>query len=143
MSLGDELVTNGGFDSEDSWSESGGWGNWSITGGIAVCTGAAYLQQNIAIENGKSYQVIFTITQYDGSNIQINLNDAAGSQYSQLGTFSETIIASGGDLLTGLSIYGGGGLVFGESISIDNVSVREILPGGGIPSSMLMDYLEP
>ena len=128
MGLGPELVTNGGFDTDSDWYYVGGA---SITNGklhlftLSVCAGS----QEIAISQGKTYQVHFEVSDY---------NVPPGTSYVKA-SLGMTDIEITGDGVYELEVVSGIGIVigfygyFGEeffSCNIDNVSVREVLSGG-------------
>ena len=115
---GPELVTNGGFDSDSDWTKGAGW---SISGGKAANDGtinAIYLPK--AIEEGKVYACTVDIT-----------FNSAGVAYWRLGnttnlgvmsvdakSYTQYLVGSAdGDYI---------GIFTNTSITIDNVSVREM-----------------
>ena len=121
--LGPELLVDGGFDSDTVWSKT----NVTISAGQAHLTATATLSQATvpAPVSGKRYQLTYTITDIStgSSNIKGYVGSTgAGTARTTVGTFTEEIVAAGA-----LAIYffTGGGFISG---SIDNVSVREVIP---------------
>ncbi len=128
-SLGSELVTNGGFDTDSDWTKQT---SWSISGGAAnydFLSDAKYIRQTLlsgGFVSGKTYRINFDITSgtaymYVNSNAAglISLNTYSVGSYS----IQVTASASGSDLL----IYGRN--TSGTAFSIDNVSVKEVIDG--------------
>jgi hypothetical protein len=121
--LGPELVVNGGFDSDTVWSKT----NATISAGQAHLTASTTLSQSGTPSpvSGKRYQLTYTITAIStgSSNIKGYVGSAgAGTARTTIGTFTEEIVAAGA-----MTIYffTGGGFISG---SIDNVSLREVIP---------------
>ena len=118
---GDELVTNGGFDSSASW---GMQSSWSIASGSANYDGISshYIEQSNVFSANTSYKITFTIS--NNTDGIISIRDGAAStfvpntNYSN-GTYTFYITSSTN---TTLRIYGVSG---SGSLSIDNVSVTE------------------
>ncbi len=94
---GPDLVTNGGFGTDSDWTKGTGW---SISGGTASSdgsqTGDADLTQDISAENGKSYEVTFTVSNYSAGNVTPVVGDTEGTDRAADGTFTETITAGSG-----------------------------------------------
>ncbi len=117
---GDELITNGGFDTDSGWSKvnstiSGGKGNLDGDGQTAL------LWQDI-LTDGKTYKATFTISNYDGSGTARLMNNSASITYYTItgnGTFTTYFRHS--DASGNLIFQAKSGAVF----SIDNVSVTE------------------
>ena len=124
--IGDELVTNGTFDTDTGWTKGTGW---SISGGVASCDGTQVSGTNLnapggggLLTVGKPYLVTFDITSYTSGSIYQRVGSGgAGTSRSSIGTFSEVGVAqtNGEFLFTASSDFIG---------SIDNISVREINP---------------
>jgi hypothetical protein len=120
VSYGSELVTNGDFATDSDWTKGTGW---SISGGVAVHTGATagYLTQANVTEAGKLYQVTLDITALaSGKSVQIW--DTSGGNI--LLTFDGTGSVSGNFVAKSTTLH------IRESASaectIDNVSVKEV-----------------
>ena len=124
--IGDELVTNGTFDSDSDWAKGTGW---TISGGTANAVGgtsdAQYLEQNIGLVAGKVYQYEFTTS-----------GSLGGTNYFsfRFGGFSDDFNATQADTYSGFIVASGSGNLRIRSeastsnITIDNISVREIDP---------------
>jgi len=117
---GDDLVTNGTFDTDSDWSKvnstiSSGKGNLDSSGGSSL------LWQDI-LTNGNSYKATFTISDYNGTGTPKIVSNDGATIYTitSNGTFTINFthsIANGNFLFRALS-----GAVF----SIDNVSVVDV-----------------
>jgi hypothetical protein len=121
--LGPELLVNGGFDSDTVWSKT----NVTISAGQAHLTATATLSQATvpAPVSGKRYQLTYTITDIStgSSNIKGYVGSTgAGTARTTVGTFTEEIVAAG---VLVIYFFTGGGFISG---SIDNVSIREVIP---------------
>ncbi len=127
--LGDELITNGNFDTDSNWSKS----NSTISGGKGNLDGngqTSMLWQNILTQN-KSYKVTFTVSDYNGlGSARIWNNDG----------YSYYIIAENGTFTVYFNhIISNANLLFvatdGAVYSIDNVSVKEFTEDVLVPYS--------
>ena len=128
-SLGSELVTNGGFDTDSDWTKQT---SWSISGGAAnydFLSDAKYIRQTLlsgGFVAGKVYKINFDIT---SGTAYMNVSSNGGGLISlntySVGSYSIQVTASvnGSDLL----IYGRN--TSGTAFSIDNVSVKEVIDG--------------
>lgn len=121
--LGDELVTNGTFDTDTAWTKTG---DTVITGGKGFVDGTtrvSLLFQNI-LTNGVTYRVSFDISNVvpSGTNCRIINNN---------GTNLFTINANGSQTFDFTHNIANGNFIFRASNTgsyrVDNVSVREIL----------------
>lgn len=117
-----ELVTNGAFAADASWTKGTGW---TIAAGVATATGAisTALSQVIAsLETGRAYRVTMTVTRSAGS-ITPSVGGTAGTARSTSATFTETIICGA---TTTLAFTGSG-----FTGTLDNISVTPvaIVPG--------------
>ena len=131
--LGDDVVTNGAFDTDSDWTKlnatiSGGKGNLDGNGQTSL------LWQDI-LTNGKSYKATFTVSDYNGSGSAKIINNNAGTIYTITsdGTFTTYFthsIADGKFLIRALS-----GAVF----SVDNVSVKEVTDWDEVPAGWSFD----
>jgi len=122
--LADDVVVNGGFDTDTVWVKGAGW---SISGGTANIAGNTFsnLTQTVGSRQDIPVLTTFTISNYVSGTINIFVGDSSGvgTTRSADGTFTEiiTTASSGGDLF----FQTGGGVGF--TGSIDNVSERRIL----------------
>ncbi|MBT7929560.1 LamG domain-containing protein [Candidatus Peregrinibacteria bacterium] len=120
--VGSDLITNGGFDTDSDWTKGTGW---TIVDGKAVSTAstANLVQDDSVISEDKTYIVTYTISDYAGGSVRVELgNDsAAGVERSSNGTFTEVLVASAAEFIQfdGRTAFTG---------KIDNVSVHEIIP---------------
>ena len=139
MSLGPELITNGGFDTNTDWdiinAISAGW---EIIGGVLQFNKDAehlgspgdYVYQGIDLIEGKTYRVAFTFdagTAVWGTGVNVSLGDTIGIIRSESGTYTEDLVFAGDSLIMILM----GNIGSPSSCSIDNVSVCEVLPDTG------------
>ena len=125
--IGEELVTNGTFDTDSDWTKGTGW---SISGGKASFsnpTGTSLAQVGLpTMEAGKVYLLSFDMDYTSGAGCTVGIN--VGGGIDTFGTFNSTathvaVVVPTIDR-TGISITGIGTSIF----SIDNISVREIKP---------------
>lgn len=123
-SYGPELITNGGFDTDTAWTKEA---SWTIASGVATYTpdGATHsLYQSEAIVSGRTYEIRFDITSRSGdTDVQATLQgvETSGSLTAvQRHTVQLTAAANRANIL----FYGSGS---SGSLSIDNVTVREVL----------------
>ena len=131
-----ELVTNGDFATDSDWTKNG----WTINGEASndgVNTGN--LNQDIGLQQDKTYLVEVTITNYNSGTLQVRLGlgstiDVGSSE----DTFSLTLTSTSTNSL--LRFYPKVGSLFNGSIS--NISVKEVTrdnvpridyTGGGCP----------
>ena len=95
VAVGRDIVINGGFDADASWTKGTGW---TIASGYTTATAAAAganLSQTPPTVIGKAYSVTYTISGYSAGSVRVTLGGAAlGTIRSANGTYVETIIAS-------------------------------------------------
>ena len=123
--LGEELVVNGTFDSDTGWTKGAGW---SIDGGKAIASAVAnavQLSQAGSLLNavGKTYKVIFTVSEYAAGQVRAQLEGASGPNVSANGTYTQYITAT----VTNPRIFIQA-TANGTTLAVDNISVCE-LPG--------------
>ena len=119
-----ELVTNGSFDTDSNW-------NGVNTNGVTISNGSlnysetsngTNITQGSVVEIGKSYKVTLTISNYvKGAALVILGAGGTTQEISANGTFTIYGVAS---INTTLYIQARG--ASGTTLSIDNVSVREV-----------------
>ena len=123
--IGDEQVVNGDFATDSDWTKGTGW---SISGGSANCDGTQTSTANLNntltnnLINGKTYKVVYTISDYVSGSIRIKLgNSGFSSYYSSNGTYVDYVTA----VVTTFNRaqFNADADFIG---SIDNVSVRQI-----------------
>jgi len=125
--LGDELITNGTFDTDSDWTKGTGW---SISGGTANYNDSSNssLYQNITL-NTNSYELKFSISNSSGSGARIWIGNSTGSvsytdntyQYYTNGNYTLTI-----NVPSNQTTFAFWGNIGGSSFSIDSVSVKEV-----------------
>lgn len=123
MFLGEELVTNGGFGADSDWDKGTGW---SIADGVASLADVpadGYLSQDAGIVISKDYLVVFEVKNYSKGLVFIRIGGEDGSFWSANGVYEEIISSFGADAL--IKFHGGFAPV---ALSIDNVSVKEVMP---------------
>jgi len=114
---GDELVTNGGFDTDSDWTKGSGW---TISGGKANATNTSInINQNIGNQQGKKLKVEFDVNFISGSYLRAEIGATLGYNITSSGRYSTIITPSTTSGL--LYIYGGN-----FTGSIDNVSVVDV-----------------
>ena len=123
---GDELVTNGGFDTDSDWSKGTGW---SVSGGSANYddTTNGQLSQAISLNVG-NYKLSFNISNSSNSGARIWIGNNIGNvsytdgtyEYYTNGNYSLYITVPSNQ--TTLAFWGNTG---GSSFSIDNVSLTD------------------
>ncbi len=124
----EELVVNGAFASDTSWTKGTGW---TIAAGVASSdgsqTGNADLEQSAAAVNasalglirGRSYEVTFTVSAYTAGNVRPVIGGTTGTNRASAATFTETIVAGSTDVIAlraDLDFVG----------SVDNFSVKPV-----------------
>ena len=127
---GDELVTNGTFDSDSDWAKGTGW---AISGGTAsktAGTGSSIVSTTLNGTIGKSYLLTFDLTLSAGV-INSTLGAAVTPVYDSSGSYAEILKPT----TTGAFQFYGSAAFAG---SIDNVSVKEIIGGQGTAGTPLL-----
>ena len=139
LQYGEELVINGGFDTNTNWTQAG---EVSIVGGCVMASGygpSMGLSQEIGVIAGQFYQAAYTIQSYVDGDIFVKLGSAAGQVRSSDGTYIEIIKAVGDPLIS----FDFSGASFAE-FELDNVSVKEVLivpvPAAFIHAGRNIDY---
>jgi hypothetical protein len=127
---GSQLITNGDFATDSGWNKQ--TSNWTIVNGYAVCDGLqtsnSSLFQDVAVVNGKSYRIDFTIT--DSVN---NLNLILGATtIGQYGSGTHSIYVTKDASTARIFFQATASNNF--SGSIDNVSVKEVGQGWNLGS---------
>jgi len=121
VSLGAELVTNGGLDSDTAWQKGTGW---AIGSGVATHSGSTSgaFTQNISVTAGKTYKISVTVSGRTSSQVNVALDDDATILViTANGTHSvlKTAVTTGSRPLqfNAITTFDG---------SIDNISVQEV-----------------
>jgi hypothetical protein len=125
--LGADLVTNGGFDSDTSWTKGSGWtipGTGYAHKGTAAAAGVS---QAIAIGT-RVLQITFDIVALNAGNIFPQVTGSAtvsGTNRTAVGTYSEYL---SGNNITSVAVRGDGSAT---NADIDNVVGKVALPYTG------------
>jgi hypothetical protein len=142
MALGDELVVNGGFDTEidDEWQKVGSVDSSGGSCLLSKTTGVSLIQQE-SVEAAKTYFVSIDVLEVVLTNeATANLTlggSGTGISLNAVQTFTETITTGGSTNVT-ISLSS---TTNGDKIRIDNVSVREVLPDGGMSGAEYMQAI--
>jgi len=120
--VGEELVVNGGFDTDSGWSKGSGC---TITQGSGTCDGnissfaTAFGQSILGI--GINYKTTYEVVDYTSGDLQLKLGSAGAPVASGLGVYNY-IGLSAGDISLRMSAG-----AIPANLSIDNVSVKRII----------------
>jgi hypothetical protein len=116
--IGEELVTNGTFDTDTDWTKGTGW---TISDGVvSSTTDGEFLSASVgSLTIGKTYRVSFDISSYTSGTARFYSGGFLGIEGSAVGTVAGVFTAQ----QTAVQIYSSAFVG-----SIDNVSVREINP---------------
>lgn len=131
--LGSELVTNGDFASNLSgWTAGANWA-WSAGTALHSVGATATLEQNVAISDGTTYQIEFTISGHTAGGLTVTVGAVTliahpwDPSFSSNGIWKRTLVGSGSGVqalaFTPTGTFDG---------ALDNVTVRAIT--GVIPS---------
>jgi hypothetical protein len=124
--LGSELITNGSFDTDSDWNKQ--TSNWTIANGYAICDGLqtsnSSLFQDVAVVNGNSYRIDFTITD-SANDLNLILGATTIGQYGA-GTHSIYVTK---DSNASARIFFQATASNAFQGSLDNVSIKELIDG--------------
>ena len=118
QSLGQELVTNGTFDTDSDWTFTGSGVN--ISNGKLNFTGTTReAEQSISLISNRKYRVSFEVLDYSSGDVRVELGSGLGTVRNSNGVYVEDIEFTGTPKIQidATSFFTG---------SIDNVSVKEI-----------------
>ncbi len=122
-SLGDELITNGGFDADSDWTKNTGW---SISGGVASSDGSQSDTSNLVQIN--TFDTSTLITDFYLIRYTVTVN--TGSISFGSGSLGQSHTSSGTYYIIGSPQTGSGNTNFTAGATftgtVDNVSVRKI-----------------
>ena len=121
--LGNELVTNGGFDTDSDWTLQSAW---TISSGKAIYDNSANnsCSQSFNFVVGKKYQVNFEISDFTTDyrfDVYTGVSFIQSAIITSETSFSILFDGDGGNLLRFR------GLARGTGFSLDNVSVKEVI----------------
>jgi hypothetical protein len=119
--LGDELVTNGSFDTDTNWVKGTGW---SIANGKASNdgsqSGTSEIYQTGVVVIGKTYKLVYDIVNYTSGTVRIRCGNTFDVTNNAIGTYTAFLTATSN---AGVGIQASADFIG----SIDNVSVKEVL----------------
>ena len=120
---GTELVTNGDF-SGGTFSPWVNNPNWSLGGVGAIADGSsgAALFQSSVVEDGKTYKVTYTLSDFTQGTLHVNLSGTSGAIRTTAETYTEYIVS--GTSPTGRIDFTGTG---DFKVTLSNVSVEEMV----------------
>ncbi len=122
---GDELVTNGGFDTDSDWSKGTGW---SIANGVASSDGTQSSNTNLQSSTfdfsvDTKVTLSFDVVNYSSGNLAASVTGTGQADLTNInsnGTYSVTVVSSAGsryvDFTADANFVG----------SIDNVSIVDV-----------------
>ena len=121
--LGSELVTNGDFATDSDWTKGSGW---TISNGKASNDGSVsgndYLINSASTSTvGKTYKVVFTISDYVQGNLRVRAGQASSTYINANGTYTQYQVSTSTETVRVQAINNFIG-------SIDNVSVKQVDP---------------
>ena len=125
--VGNELITNTDFSSSSGWNLDT---NASVSGGklvLASSTGISY--QNVDLDNGAAYEVIFTVENLSSGTVKPYLNGTNGTVRNANGTYKEIVLAGSSNNLVGINPSG--------SMHIDNFSIKKLTNVGTISGAAI------
>jgi hypothetical protein len=118
-SIGDNLVTNGTFDTDTGWTKTAGW---TISNGEAHADGAELQIYQDILTDGETYNIYYQVTSYTSGTIRpLCGTGGGGTAVTAVGVYSETLVCSGN---TVFYLDGGSG-ANAFTGSLDNVIVRK------------------
>ena len=140
MGLGPELVANGGFETDANWTFNP---EWSFSGIVfkAVIQGPAsddVLSQEISIVSGKTYYVTLIALVQNNATAKVRAGTGSWTNITDGSNAHSIVAGSTGSLLEIQSMCP----QLSDAVTIDNVSVKEILGGMAIPGPEFMDEME-
>ena len=137
--VGDELVTNGKFDTDSGWTKT----EFTILNGQAIATAgtASYIDQPIQFVSGKSYEITLDIISITGGSASIQARGvttiASTITSVDSGTTYRFIYTDTSDNTT-LRVYAG----VGTNLIVDNISVKEIALIANLDDGVIVNDLD-
>ena len=119
ISISDDVITNGGFDTDSNWSKQG---TWAISGGTANCTNTSvnsYIYQS-TLDAGATYKITYTVVSLTSGTVGTLLGSYLGEIRSAPGTYVEYITTDG-------STVGVGARSENTTAVIDNIKAVKII----------------
>ena len=118
--LGNELITNGSFDTDTNWVKGTGW---AISGGKASNDGSqsstSEIYQTGVVVIGKTYKLVYDIVDYTSGTVRIRCGNTFDVTNNAIGTYTAFLTATSNG---GVGIQASADFIG----SIDNVSVKEV-----------------
>jgi hypothetical protein len=93
------LLSNGTFDADESWSKGAGWSIGSGVASFAATGSSSNLSQGVTLEAGATYRLTYTLTRSAG-NLQNGFTGGSsvfGTTRSASGTYSDDLTAVSGN----------------------------------------------
>ena len=120
--LGEDIVTNGGFNNNTSWVKGAGWNisSGSLNMPVAQAENSA-ASQSLGLTLSNKYKVGYELNVVAGDFVPYAGTGAAGVVVSSSGSYTDDIVAGSGGLLY---LFGRAGFIG----SVDNVSVKRLIP---------------
>ena len=86
--LGDDVMVNGGFDTDSSWNKNS---NWTISDGVAISDGSSTnnINQGSVLTIGTTYKVVFdivSITSGLGYSVRLGTGNSYSESFNTVGT---------------------------------------------------------
>lgn len=130
LTLGPELITNGAFDSDTYWTKGTGW---TISGGRASRdsqASATELKTGAILTEGSTYKLTFTLVAISGASLSVQSGGPGATQVgypstSTPGVYSLYVTAKTLSTVNAIRFIAVSDCV----VSIDNVSLREVISG--------------
>lgn len=122
--FGPELILNGGFDSDTVWTKGAGFTIALGRASRVPDASSSGLSQPIAFVAGRSYRVVFTVSNYAAGLFAAQFTGGTtrnGTSRTANGTYTETLLANTGNISF---------RIFASNVTqgdLDSISVREVL----------------
>ena len=143
VSYGSELVSNGDFsDGSTGWNLNPTTGTMEVVNGKLVATnatavgGQAFTNLLSGYAIGTPYEISFTVSDYVSGTVRLSVGNTYSGYVSSNGTFNFVIPYTSGLPRVYFSIGN-------TSLSIDNISVKEVLYNSSDPSATLKLIYHP
>jgi hypothetical protein len=139
---GDNLVTNGTFDTDSGWTKGSGW-SINTTTKKAVFLAPAVpgtLSQSVSVVTGKTYQVVYTLSSQTfstGGGCLVSVGGTSGTKRTTANTYTENIVATS---TAGLFFLLSDGAL-NDTFTIDAVTVKEVSNVGTLWEQALIQTL--